>query len=164
MQTIKSLTQKFPKSGKLIWIGLRAARNQAMIQVDEVVADKNRGLIGDRYSGRSGKRHVTLLQQEHLSVIASLADKQVSAEMLRRNLLVSGINLLALKGQYFSIGETVFLATGFCHPCSKMEKILGTGGYNVMRGHGGLTAQIITSGNLKINDSVIALADFNAGD
>ncbi len=164
MQTIKSLTQKFPKPGKLIWIGLRVARNQAMIQVDEVVADKNRGLIGDRYSGRSGKRHVTLLQQEHLSVIALLADQQVSAEMLRRNLLVSGINLLALKGQHFSIGETVFLATGFCHPCSQMEKTLGAGGYNVMRGHGGLTAQIITSGRIKINDPVIALTDFNAGD
>jgi len=164
MQTIKSLTQKFPKPGKLLWIGLRAARNQAMSQVDEAVADQNMGLIGDRYNGRSGKRHVTLLQQEHLAVITSLANKQVSAEMLRRNLLISGINLLALRAHHFSIGETVFLATGFCHPCSKMEKILGTGGYNIMRGHGGLTAQIITSGNLKINDPVIALTDFKTGD
>jgi len=163
MQTIKSLTRKFPRPGKLIWIGLRDERHQPLIEVDEVVADRNKGLIGDRYNGRTGKRHVTLLQQEHLAVIASLANQQVSAKMLRRNLLVSRINLLALKGQYFCIGETVFLATGFCHPCSQMEKILGVGGYNAMRGHGGLTAQIITSGFIKINDPVIVLTDFKSG-
>ena len=163
MQTIKSLTQQFQRPGKLTWIGLRPARNQVMIQVDEAIADPNQGLIGDRYNGRSGKRHVTLLQQEHLAVIAALTSKQVSADMLRRNLLVSGINLLALKGQYFSVGEVTFLATGFCHPCSLMEKVLGPGGYNVMRGHGGLTAQIITSGSIKIEDSVVALTDYQTG-
>lgn len=164
MQSIKSLTQQFPRPGKLTWIGLRPARNQTMIQVDEAVADPNQGLIGDRYNGRSGKRHVTLFQQEHLAVIAALTSKRVSAEMLRRNLLVSGINLLALKGQYFSIGEVTFRATGPCHPCSQMEAVLGVGGYNAMRGHGGLTAQIITSGRIKINDSVIALTDFQTAD
>ena len=163
MQSIKSLTQQFPRSGKLTWIGLRPARKQAMIHVNEAVADPNQGLIGDRYNGRSGKRQVTLFQQEHLAVIAGLMSKQVSADMLRRNLLVSGINLLALKGQYFSIGEVIFRVTGFCHPCSQMEVVLGVGGYNAMRGHGGLTAQIITSGCININDSVVALTDYQTG-
>jgi MOSC domain-containing protein YiiM len=134
-----------------------------MIQVEEAIADPNQGLIGARYNGRSGKLHVTLLQQEHLSVVAALTSRQVSPDMLRRNLLVSGINLLALKGQYFSIGDVIFLATGFCHPCSQMEKVLGLGGYNIMRGHGGLTAQIITSGRIIIGGSVVALTDYQTG-
>ncbi len=164
MQNIKSLRQQFPKSGKLLWIGLRPGRKQNMIPVDTVYADENQGLEGDRYQGRSGKRHVSLFQQEHLAVIAAFTDQQIFAPMLRRNLLVSGINLHALKGQYFRIGNAILLGTGFCHPCSRMESVLGPGGYNAMLGHGGLTAKIVISGELRIDDSVIALPDYVSSD
>jgi MOSC domain-containing protein YiiM len=71
---------------------------------------------------------------------------------LRRNLAIRGLNLLALKSRTFRIGEAVFQTTGQCHPCSRMEQVLGPGGYNAMRGHGGLTAQIIRSGWIRIGD------------
>jgi MOSC domain-containing protein YiiM len=61
---------------------------------------------------------------------------------LRRNLVVSGINLVALKGQRFQIGDAVLEGTSFAHPCSRMEEVLGQGGYNAMRGHGGLCARV----------------------
>lgn len=164
MQSIKDLRQQFPHPGKLLWIGLRPGRKQNMIPVDAVFADKNQGLQGDRYQGRSGKRHVSLFQQEYLAVIAAFTDQQILAPMLRRNLLVSGINLHALKGQYFQIGNTILLGTGFCHPCSRMESVLGPGGYNAMQGHGGLTAKIIVSGEMSIGDSIIALPDYPLND
>lgn len=154
MQTIAHLRQQFPRSGTLQWIGLRPGRKQPLQSVETVMMDQHAGLLGDRYLGRSGKRQVTLIQQEHLLVIQSLAGIEVTPEMLRRNLLISGINLLALNKQQFSIGDAVFQGTGLCHPCSRMEQTLGAGGYNAMRGHGGLTATIIKSGLISVGDAV----------
>jgi MOSC domain-containing protein YiiM len=73
---------------------------------------------------------------------------------LRRNIVVSGINLLALKDKTFSVGEAQLEMTGLCHPCSKMETVLGPGGYNALRGHGGITAKVVQTGLLAIGDKV----------
>jgi MOSC domain-containing protein YiiM len=148
------LKTQFPKPGRLVEIGLRPARKLALVNVAEAMADEKYGLIGDRYQGQSGKRQVTLIQQEHLAVIEAITNVPVTSAMLRRNLVIAGINLLALNKQQFRIGEAVFLATGLCHPCSRMEQILGPGGYNAMRGHGGLTAKIISSGLIRVDDEV----------
>lgn len=155
--TVAELIQTFPYPGELVWIGLRPARGAPMIAVDKVMADQHAGLTGDRYSGNSGKRQVTLIQWEHLAVLESLTGHAVSAEILRRNLVIKGINLLALKNRTFRIGEAVFETTGYCHPCSRMEKLLGVGGYNAMRGHGGLTAQVLSNGLIQVGDSLTVL-------
>ncbi len=83
---------------------------------------------------------------------------------MRRNLVIGGINLLALKNEKFSIGECVLKGTGLCHPCSRMEEALGTGGYNAMRGHGGITAIVIRGGTIALGDSVTLLAEQISGD
>ncbi|MGR9085549.1 MAG: MOSC domain-containing protein [Gammaproteobacteria bacterium] len=158
MLTLPELMQRFPASGELVWIGLRPARNAAMIAVSEVMADPDSGLAGDRYHG-CGKRQVTLLQWEHLAVLASLTGRPVGPELLRRNLVVRGINLLALKNRRFRIGDAVFQATGRCHPCSKMEMVLGDGGYNAMRGHGGVTARVLEKGWLGVGHRVVVLPE-----
>jgi len=157
--TVSELTQTFPHSGELVWIGLRPARGEAMLSVEEALADQHSGLLGDRYNGSSGKRQVTLIQWEHLAVLESLTGKAVYPELLRRNLVVKGINLLALKNRHFCIGTAVFKTTGYCHPCSRMETVLGAGGYNAMRGHGGLTAQVLTGGLIRVGDNLTALTD-----
>lgn len=148
----------FPKPGKLVWIGLRRKKNGAMVSVDSVPICPDKGLDGDHYSGRSGKRQVTLIQFEHLAVIETLIGRTVSPEILRRNLLVSGINLLSLKNSSFQIGSAVLETTGLCHPCRKMEKALGAGGFNAMRGHGGLTARVKEAGTISVGDTVRPLA------
>ena len=68
--------------------------------------------------------------------------------------MVRGINLLTLKGKTFRIGAALLQYTGECHPCSRMEENLGSGGYNAMRGHGGITAKILESGVIKTGDEV----------
>jgi MOSC domain-containing protein YiiM len=94
-------------------------------------------------------RQLTLVQAEHLAVVAALLGQEhINPALLRRNLVISGINLLALKGQSFRIGEVLLEATGECHPCSKMEARLGRGGYNALRGHGGITAKILQGGEI----------------
>jgi MOSC domain-containing protein YiiM len=74
--------------------------------------------------------------------------------LLRRNIVVSGINLQALKEQQFKIGEAVLFGTGNCPPCSRMEENLGPGGYCAMRGHGGITAYVLQPGKICLGDSV----------
>ena len=156
--TVAELIQVFPNDGELVWIGVRPAHGEPMIAVSGVMVNQRSGLIGDRYNGSSGKRHVTLIQYEHLAVLESLMGKEVSPEFLRRNLVIKGINLLALKNAKFRIGDVVFQTTGFCHPCSKMESTLGAGGYNAMRGHGGLTAQVLQEGLLRLGDRLVVLS------
>lgn len=157
--TIAELMQTFPCSGELIWIGVRPARGSVMQTVNEVMVNQQSGLAGDRYNGTSGKRQVTLIQWEHLSVLESFTGRPVTPEVLRRNLVIKGINLLALKNRSFRIGEACFQTTGFCHPCSRMEDILGAGGYNAMRGHGGLTAQVLSDGLIRVGDKLTVLSD-----
>jgi len=154
----KNLNQLFatlPQIGCVEWIGVRPERRAPMKIVDHVIADDKVGLIGDRYAGSSGKRQVTLIQYEHLSVVASLLDrKEIDPALLRRNIAVSGINLLALKDKQFAIGEAVLEYTGLCHPCSFMETTFGDGGYNAVRGHGGITAHVIKGGKICLNDEI----------
>jgi MOSC domain-containing protein YiiM len=124
--------------------------------LEQIQADTQNGLIGDRYAGSSGKRQVTLIQWEHLAAIASmLSIKALDPALLRRNIAISGINLLALKDKQFQLGNAVLEYTGLCHPCSFMETTLGPGGYNAVRGHGGLTARVIASGLIRVNDQLL---------
>lgn len=148
------MMRQFPRPGRIDWIGLRPARRAPVQLVGEVLAEAGVGLAGDHYrSSRNGKRQVTLIQAEHLPVIAVLAGIEgLDPGLLRRNLVVSGINLLALKDRRFRIGAALFEGTGLAHPCSRMEETLGAGGYNAMRGHGGVTARVLVGGLVRVGD------------
>jgi MOSC domain-containing protein YiiM len=164
---LHALTSQFPHAGMVEAIYLRPARRVPVIQSAQTYAQAGSGLAGDRKAeSRSAQpggsnRQVTLLQAEHLPVIAALLKRDaVDAALLRRNLLISGINLLATRNLFkdqpmrLQVGDCVLEITGPCEPCSRMEEVLGPGGYNVMRGHGGLNARIVTSGEIRVGDPV----------
>ena len=154
------LMTQFPRSGQVRWIGLRPARGVPMRAVDSAEAVAGKGLRGDRYTSASGKRGITLIQAEHLPAIAALIGfDAVETAALRRNLVVSGIPLIALKGRRFRIGDVLCEGTAPCDPCSRMEAALGPGGYNAMRGHGGLCARVLQSGTLRVGDAVTWIED-----
>ena len=154
---IKELLNILPQRGKVMSLTIRSKRRISPEYLTEVMVNKGSGLEGDHFQSKNNKREVTLIQAEHLSVVASILQKDIPHHLTRRNILVSGINLLALKGKYFQIGEAVFEGTGECHPCSRMEENFGPGGYNTMRGHGGITARIIQSGKIVIGDPVFLI-------
>jgi MOSC domain-containing protein YiiM len=154
----KALVHRFPRAGRLEWIGLRPRSRSAVEAVDVTEAIQGRGLTGDHCAIRPGsKRQVTLIQAEHLLAVARLLGRDiVDPALSRRNLVVSGINLLALADREFLVGAVVLRGTGRCAPCSRMEEALGTGGFNAMRGHGGITALVVRSGIIRIGDPVTA--------
>lgn len=160
MLPLNQLKAQFPQPGKVVWIGLRPGHGAPMQIVERAQVLAGRGLAGDRKAQRSGgERQVTLFQHEHLAVIASfLGRAAIEPELMRRNIAVSGINLYALRDRRFKIGELVFEGTGDCAPCRRLEETLGQGGFNVSRGHGGITAKALTDGWIEIGDAVAAEA------
>lgn len=153
MHRLADLVARHAHPGRVDWIGLRGAKRGPMTVVPSVELT-NDGLSGDR--ARPGKRAVTLIQAEHLPVIAALLRRgAVTPEDMRRNLVVSGINLAALKGRRLRIGTAVLELTKICAPCSRMEDTFGPGGYSAIRGHGGWCAQILSPGAVILGDSVI---------
>ncbi len=157
-KSIPELIATLPQVGKVTGMTVRKERRGDVIGTDTVTANTTDGLVGDHYSGQSGKRQVTLIQQEHLEGVAKLLGRaDIDPALHRRNIVVSGINLLALKDRQFQIGEAILETTGPCEPCSRMEENFGPGGYNIMRGHGGICARVVRDGVIRIGDEVKAL-------
>ena len=146
-----------PQTGKVEWISVRPERRAAVVPLEKVTVTEEGGLSDDHYSGSNRKRQVTLIQKEHLDAVASILRKEIDPGLTRRNIVVSGINLLALKDKQFNIGEVILEMTGLCHPCSRMEENFGPGGYNAMRGHGGITTKVVKGGEIKVGDEVTAV-------
>ena len=155
----KDLFDNFSQSGKVVWIGTRSKTRQPMEVLEETFANIG-GLTNDRSSkGKpTNKRQVTLIQHEHLQAVASFLGKStIDPALIRRNIVVEGINLNALKDKQFKIGDAILEMTGFCFPCSRMEENLGKGGFNAMRGHGGINCRVIQEGKIKIGDGIESL-------
>ena len=145
----------FSAAGRVEWIGVRSGRGRPVEVLQEVRAIPDHGLADDHAARRAGgRRQVTLMQSEHLSVIGSLAKRAANPDLLRRNLVVSGINLRALVGQRFRVGAALFEGTGDCPPCRAMEAALGFGGCSAMTGMGGVTARVLEGGLIRVGDQV----------
>ena len=159
MKTIRDLHTPPDVAGRVEAIVVRGAWRAPARSIAQTVALAGIGLADDRLGQRgmpsSPTRQVTLIQAEHLGVIAQLARVDgVDPLRLRRNLVVSGINLVALRNVRVHVGDAVLEIVGPCHPCSRMEEAIGAGGYAAMRGHGGMTANVLVQGTIRVGDAV----------
>ncbi len=170
---LRDLLSVESRVGQIETIFVRPARGTPAQSLQEALAIEGRGLFGDRTANKAsrapggGKRQVTLIQAEHLPLIAAwLGKRSIDPALLRRNLVVSGLNLIGARSPFpdqrllLRVGEEVVLElTGPCDPCSKMEAVLGPGGYNAMRGHGGMTARVLQGGTLRVGqDAQVVMA------
>ena len=103
---MKVLMNSLPQIGKVVWLGIRPDRRAKVHVIESVMLDVVDGVAGDHFNGSAGsKRQVTLFQDEHLRTIGELLHGEgVDPLDVRRNIVVRGINLLALKDQEFRIG------------------------------------------------------------
>ncbi len=139
------------------WIGVRPRRREPLMAVTEAEAVADLGLRGDhRMTKTPGSgRQVTFISREFVTQIEQhLGKNGLDPAVLRRNIVVSGINLNALRRQQFWFGEALFEATQLCHPCARMEAELGPGGVVAMMGYGGLCAKVLQTGQIAIGDSL----------
>lgn len=154
MLTLAELTARHARPGRVEWLGIRPVKRGPVAPVERVRITVN-GLEGDHRS-KPGVRAVSLVQFEHRVVIEALSEAQdVTFPMLRRNVAVSGLNLLGLRDRTFRLGTAVLRGTGPCAPCSRMEAALGHGGYAAVRGHGGLLAEVVEEGEVALGDVVV---------
>ena len=144
------------RKGRIVWIGLRPGRQQSLLEVESATLVAEHGIEGDHYvTRRNGPRQVTLVAAEDIEAIASfLGQEDIAPALLRRNIVARGINLVALKNRRFRVGSVLLEGTGECAPCSRMELNLGRGGFNAMRGHGGITARILAGGEMRVGDAI----------
>lgn len=160
MKTMRDLmTPPAHVQGRVEAIVVRGAPRDRARLVEHTTALAGIGLADDRL-GRRGEaelstRQLTLIQLEHLPLIAAFARSgPIDPVDLRRNLVISGINLLTLKNAKVRIGAALIEIVGPCAPCSRMEEVIGPGGYAAMRGHGGMTARILEGGAIGVGDVV----------
>jgi MOSC domain-containing protein YiiM len=128
--------------------------------VERVRAVAGSGLEGNRYfydEAPSG-RALTLIQAEALEGMLEDTGIELSAEESRRNVLTSGIDLNALVGKRFRVGEVECLGVELCHPCSSLEKLTQKGVIKGLVNRGGLNADILTDGEISVGDRVEELA------
>ncbi|MFG6460184.1 MOSC domain-containing protein [Roseateles sp. DXS20W] len=160
MKTLRDLmTPPAHIQGRIDAIVVRGAPRERARLVPQTMALAGIGLADDRLGQRGeaelSTRQVTLIQYEHLPLIAAFARSgPLDPVDLRRNLVVSGINLLSLKNARLRVGDALIQLVGPCAPCSRMEEVIGPGGYAAMRGHGGMTARILEGGAIRVGDAV----------
>jgi MOSC domain-containing protein YiiM len=148
------------EQAKVIWIGARPARDQAMIAVNEAQIVLKRGLVGDRYGKKptsTGLRELSLISTEAIVELAKrlgFADATPLFPQTRRNIVVQGVDLKELLSKAFWLGECQLQGTGNCDPCLRMDLVFGAGGFQAMQGLGGITARVLKPGIVRVGDQL----------
>jgi MOSC domain-containing protein YiiM len=134
-----------------------------MLSISEAHAVVGKGLEGDRYFSQIGTysnhpglgRDVTLIEIEAIEALKRDYGIELALGDSRRNIVTSGVPLNHLVGQNFKVGEVTLRGIRLCEPCSHMEKLSAKG---VLRGlihRGGLRAEIMTGGTIRVEDPVL---------
>jgi MOSC domain-containing protein YiiM len=139
----------------------RAPDDFPLVEVQQIECRAGHGIRGDRFFDYRDdyKGQITFFSLEVFERLAErfeLADK--SAGALRRNVIVSGIDLNDLIGEEFSIQGVRLLGTAHCKPCYWMDQAVAPGAEEFLEGNGGLRAKILTDGAIAVGDARLELA------
>lgn len=139
----------------------KGRRNHGMMRVDEAVCEAGQGLAGDRYHGEDpgAKTQVTFLAREVVEEMCrTLGIDQPDYSSLRRNVLVSGVDLNSLIGATFAIDGVFFEGVEECKPCYWMDEAVAPGANAFLVGRGGLRCRILTGGTLRCGPADLEIA------
>lgn len=143
-----------------IYIASRA--KQPLHGLVQVRAVPGQGLEGDRYFLGHGSlsrwpgagRQVSLIEHETLEEVHRESGLDLGDGRSRRNLVTRGVRLNDLKGCTFRIGTAVLRGVGLCQPCGHLERLAGPGAFAALKGRGGLRAEVLVEGVIRVNDLV----------
>jgi MOSC domain-containing protein YiiM len=153
--------------GRVAGIFITALAGVMPVGVSRALAVAGRGLDGDRYasgtgtwSGRpGGGRQLTLIAQEDLDAVARISGIRIDAAASRRNVLTTGIDLRALVGRQFRVGEARCLGIRLCEPCSYLEEKTQPGVLRALVHRAGLRADIIEGGEIAVGDRLLEVSE-----
>ncbi len=143
-----------------IFIAERAAKPVTPLTEARLIPE--RGIEGDRYHRGVGSfshwegsgRDITLIEQEVIDAVLKDHGVDLRAGQSRRNLVTSGVRLAELNGQFFRIGGVLLHGARECAPCKHLERLV-PGSFEALKGRGGLRAEIIEEGTIRIGDSIV---------
>jgi MOSC domain-containing protein YiiM len=127
--------------------------------VERASAVAGKGLDGNRYffpDGAAPGTALTLIAAEALEAMAAEHGIEITAAESRRNVLTRGIDLNALVGKRFRVGEVECLGVELCEPCQSLEMLTKPGVIKGLVHRGGLNADILTDGQIAVGDPVVA--------
>jgi MOSC domain-containing protein YiiM len=150
-------------AGVVVAIHLFPAKAQEGRSVAECRAVPGKGLEGDRYAERRGsfsdrggpQREVTLIEEEAIEALARDYRVELAPGESRRNITTRGVALNHLVGREFRVGEVTLRGVKLCEPCSHLEKLTKPGVLKGLIHRGGLNAQVVTGGVLRVGDPVL---------
>ncbi len=137
-----------------------------MTSRSDVLAVPGKGIEGDRYFGGIGTfsphpqkpdYEITLVEKEKIDAFARETGLPFTAFHARRNLVTEGVDLNALAGREFLIGEVRIRGVRLCEPCNYLARMTFPETLSGLVHKGGLRAQIVTEGTIRVGDPVITL-------
>lgn len=146
-----------PTAGRVVEVLVFAEPTGAGTVVEAVRAIPGRGLEGDRYWAGTGSMGGTERPGMQVTLVAAedLEDLRIPAEVARRNVVTRGVDLDALIGRHFRVGDAVLVGRRRCEPCAHLQRL--SGDRPVLRPlvhRGGLRADVVAGGVLRRGDVV----------
>jgi MOSC domain-containing protein YiiM len=131
-----------------------------LIEKERIQCVAGKGLLGDRYFNHREdyKGQITFFAAEVFErLCAHFGIREKPAGVLRRNVIVSGVDLLSLIGREFEIQGVKFRGTQHCAPCEWMDVAIAPGAKEFLKENGGLRAKILTDGELHLGDAQLRI-------
>jgi len=149
--------------GEVVAIFIAPEAELPMRGVSEVKAVPGKGLEGDRYFNGAGTysnspgpdREVTLIEIEAVEAVRRDYGVPLEPHETRRNIVTKGVPLNHLVGKTFKVGGVLLKGLRLCEPCRHFEKLAGKpGALKALVHRGGLRAQILTEGVIRVGDEI----------
>jgi MOSC domain-containing protein YiiM len=153
-------------TGKLVGIYTTPGPGKPLEANAELQAIEGVGLEGDRYAVETGTysnrpgshRQVTLVEREVIAAVNGESGVELGEHETRRNLVTEGVPLHHLIGRTFRVGDVLLRGIKSCPPCAYLEKVTRPGVRAALANRGGIRAEIVHGGTLRIGDEITAVS------
>lgn len=153
--------------GSVVSLHIASTGAAAMQSQDRVQAVAGRGLQGDRYFAGLGTysnhpgsgRHATLIEIEAIEALKQEYQVEIDASLSRRNIVTRAVALNHLVDREFTIGEVRLRGMRLCEPCAHLERLSAPGAMRGLIHRGGLRAEILTGGTIRVGDAITPVDD-----